>query len=69
MLCKNFPWKVSGGNKTLLIAGTPLEPLKLQRKDEKPKRECLKIKWIGQSAAKSRTEKRSTTRETFMGVS
>lgn len=29
-----FPIKYSGGSKTLLIAGTPLEPFELQRKDE-----------------------------------
>lgn len=44
-----------------LIAGKPLEFHRLQRKDEMPKRECLKTMKIGQSAAKFRIGKRSTT--------
>lgn len=45
---------------TPLIAGNSLEPYSLQRKHEMAKRECMKRIRIGQSAAKPRTEERST---------
>jgi hypothetical protein len=47
--------------KTRLIAGNSLEPIKPQSKDETPKLDGLKINGIGQSASKARIEQGSET--------
>ena len=61
LLCNSLARRKRRAKRIPLIAGNPLEPFEPQHRFETIRCDGLKIKWIGQSAAKLRTGEGSTT--------